>query len=1007
MRKRFIIACLLLCVPLIWSGATSAREAPAAFLHDAWTTENGLPQNDVHLVQTRDGYLWLGTNGGLARFDGNRFTVFDTGNTPGLLSNRILALCEDGAGDLWIGTQGGGLTRYSRGSFKTYTKADGLPDDQVFDLLSDARGLLWASTPKGLARLAGGRFEVYTTREGLPDNKAFIIGAGPDGGLWLATGDAVVRFIDGRFTAHRLIEGLPADWARHVSSAHVAGDGGLWLATKYGLARLAGERFEVVTRHPAEGAGAPGADTVVYVFGGRDGSVRLLTPNGLARYADGRVALEARLPGLAQLAGLGSIKACVEDGEGNVWVGTGGKGLHRYKPRQVMAYAAAEGLSDRGFIPITDDGEGGLWLGSVGLFRLRGGRFSPVPFDAAVRSLYRDRAGTLWVGTDGRGLYRLEQGRLLKEHPLNGELGGSAVGAIAEDREGNLWVGAGGDEGQEGGLYRLRGGEVTRYRTGDGLVSNDVRFIKQDSRGALWVGTTGGLSRLEGGAFTNYTTAQGLSNSHVRDVYEDADGTLWVGTYGGGLNRLRDGRLSRITTNEGLFDNVISRIIEDDRGNLWLSCNRGIYRVSRKELNDLADGRAASVTSIPYGVADGMLTNEANGGGQPAGWKAADGSLWFPTIRGVVRIDPARLDPPPPPVHVEQVLVGKSPADPRREVEVRPRQGDLEIRYTGISLGAPEQVRFQYKLEGKDADWVDVGTRRAAFYTDLPAGRYVFRVRASNNGAVWSTADASVPIVVIPPFWRTWWFVSCAAAAAAALAYALYRRRIARVEGARRAQEEFSRRLIASQEGERKRIAAELHDSLGQDLLIIKNRAALGLRLLEDPEKVREQIEQIVGTASQSIQEVRQIAYALRPYHLDEIGLTQALEELVERVAGSCPVALDARLDYVDDLFTADSAINLYRIVQEGLNNVVKHSGAGRASVSLRRGASELVLTIEDDGKGFTPGPEGGASPRRGLGLAGLAERARIIGAGLTVLSTPGRGTTLRLNLRLRGAYDG
>lgn len=434
-----------------------------------------------------------------------------------------------------------------------------------------------------------------------------------------------------------------------------------------------------------------------------------------------------------------------------------------------------------------------------------------------------------------------------------------------------------------------------------------------------------------------------------------------------------------------------------------MSGNRGVFRASRRELNDFVDGRTASVNCISYGVSDGMKSNETNGGGQPAGWKGRDGSLWFPTIEGVVRIDPDGLNLLPPPVHIEQVLVGKTPADTRRPVEVRPGRGDLEIHYTGLSLAAPEKVRFRYKLEGYDADWVDAGGRRVAYYTNAPPGRYVFRVTAANNDGVWSTEEAAVTVVVVPPFWRTWWFVSCAVAAVACAAFLLYRRRIARVERARRAQEEFSRQLMASQEGERKRIAGELHDSIGQDLLIIKNRAALGLRLLDDPAKAREQIEQIAGTASQSIREVRQIAYNLRPYQLDEIGLTQALEELVERAAGSCPVRLDSSIDYVDDLFPADSAINLYRIVQEGINNVLKHSGASAARVTVRRGAADLEVTVEDDGRGFAPEPREDGAARLGLGLVGLSERARMLGGRLVVRSAPGRGTTVRLNIRTRG----
>lgn len=987
---------------------TTAREPPAGYLHDAWTTENGLPQNDVRqLVQTRDGYLWMATFGGLVRFDGLRFTVFDTGNTPELRSNRILALSEDRDGTLWIGTQHGGLTSYRQGTFKTYTTRDGLPGDAVFDLEADRQGNLWLS-PGGLLRLRDGQFTLYTTRDGLPSNGTGDFTEGPDGSLWFRCADWIMRLREGRFERYR-IERFPDDWINNVASMTTAADGSLWVANGYGLVRIHDGSVSVLTTNREPHAPVLPRDFVAYTYKDREGNLRLLTPGGLARYEGGRVRLDTPLPQLSRLQiGLWTVKAVLEDREGNLWVGTGGKGLHRFRPRQIVAYTAEAGLADQSYYAITDDGAGGLWLGSPGphypLYHYRGGKFTPYDIGANARSLYRDRAGTLWIGTE-KGLYRLQGGRLLTEHPLNPELRRRAVvEAIYEDAAGNLWVGAGGDEDQEGALYRLKDGAAKKYQTGDGLVANDVRFITQDGEGALWVGTTGGMSRFKDERFTNYTTEQGLSHNYVREIREDADGALWIGTYGGGLNRLKDGRFTHINTRHGLFDNVVSRILEDDRGNFWMSCNRGIYRVSRNELTEFAEGRRASVTSIPYGVADGMKSSETNGGAQPAGWKTADGRLWFPTISGVVAVDPDHFNRLPPPVHIEQVLVGQTPADVRRPVEVRPGQGDLEIHYTGLSFTAPEKVRFKYKLDGYDQDWVDARDRRVAYYTNISPGAYTFRVAAANNDGVWSTGHATVQFVIVPPFWRTWWFVSFGALAVAAAAALLYRRRVGQFERARAAQEAFSRQLIESQENERKRIAAELHDSLGQELLIIKNRAALGLKLLEDSGRTREQIEQIAGTASQAIREVRRIAYNLRPYQLDEIGLTQSLEELVERVAGSCPVRFAASIDYIDDLCRQGPAINLYRIVQEGLSNVVKHSGATEARLLVRRHPQEVEVLIEDDGRGFAAAG-GAAGPRPGFGLTGLAERARILGGALSVDSAPGRGTAVRFRIPVQDGH--
>jgi signal transduction histidine kinase/ligand-binding sensor domain-containing protein len=986
------------------TGGAQAVRQPSRYLHHVWNTENGLPQNDVtQLIQTRDGYLWLGTNGGLVRFDGIKFTIFDSGNTPELRSNRILALAEDRDGTLWVGTQNGGLTSYSRGSFRTYTASDGLPDESIFDIEADRQGNLWL-TPGGLLRLTDGRFTLYTTRDGLPSNGSGDFHEAPDGSLWFRSADSIMRWHEGRFERYEN-KGLPKDWIFKISSMTVAEDASIWLSTGYGLVHFQNGKFTLLAANPDPNATVMPSMFVVKTFKDRAGKLRLLTPSGLARYEDGRVILDTPIPELSRLnSGLWAVKAVMEDREGNLWVGTGAMGLHRFRPRQVTAYTAETGLSDQGFIPITGDGAGGLWLGNSdavnSLYHFRGGNFTPYNFDAVVRSLYLGRTGTLWIGTN-KGLYRLQDGRLTTDHQLNPELRETFVQAIYEDREGNLWVGTGRDEQQDGALYRLKDGAVRKYQMSEGLVANDVRFITEDRQGALWVGTTRGMSRLKDGRFTNYTVEQGLSNNFVREIHEGADGTLWIGTYGGGLNRFKGGRFTHITTKNGLFDNIVSRILKDEQDNFWMSGNRGIYRVSRQELDAFADGRLPSITSISYGVEDGMKVNETNGGGQPAGWKAPDGKLWFPTIRGVVALDPSNLNSLPPPVHIEQVLIGQRPVDSRRPIEVRPGQGDLEIHYTGLSFIAPEKVRFKYKLEGYDDDWVDARERRVAYYTNISPGNYTFRVMAANNDGVWNTEASTIPIVVIPPYWRTWWFVSICVLAVAAVALFLYRRRIGKLERARAAQETFSKQLIESQETERKRIAAELHDSLGQELLIIKNRAALGLKLLGDADRAREQIEQIAGTASQAITEVRQIAYNLRPYHLDEIGLSQSLEELIERATNAYPIRFASDIDNIDDLLPKEAAINLYRIVQESLNNIVKHSGASEAKLLVRRNSREIEVVVEDNGRGFSDTT--GTSRKPGFGLTGLAERARILGGTLSINSLPDRGTTVRLNLRAQG----
>lgn len=978
------------------NGVCLAQGSPAKYVQDVWTTEKGLPQNTVTtILQSHDGYLWVGTFGGLARFDGMKFTVFETGNSPGLKSNRIITLYEDRAGVLWIGTEQGGLSRYSGGTFVTYTTRDGLPDNYVHSLAEDGEGGLWVATGGGLARLAGGRFTTYTTGDGLADNRIVLLGAGRDNSLWFVSARGLTHWRHGRFSAYA----LPADVDfTDTRSLFEGPDGSVWIA---GLRAFARFRDGAFTFYP--GGTRQTGHQPVSIFRDRAGELSFVMsgkPHGL----DGVKIITDR-----PLDGWAGAKAIIEDREGNIWVGSGRDGLFRYKAAQVTAYTAEDGLTDDVFQVIAGDGADGLWLGGPHLFHFRAGSFTNYtgradsPGAAGYWSVMRDRQGSVWAGSYA-ALHYFKDGRwaTYQAQQIHGVLRGRPVAAVYEDRAGEIWVGTGSDS-ELGGLYRFKDGVFTSYGAAEGLTLTDVRFITEDSQGALWLGGVSGMSRFKDGVFTNYTTEQGLSNNYVRDIYEDADGTLWVGTYGGGLNRLKDGRFTHITTREGLFDNIVSRILEDDNGNFWMSCNRGIYRASRKELNDLAEGRVKAINCVSYGVADGMKSNETNGGGQPAGWKDSEGKLWFPTVKGVVRIDPDNFNRLPPPVRIEQVLVDKTTANSHQSIRIQPSQSDLEIHYTGLSLTAPEKVRFRYKLEGYDRDWVDARERRVAYYTNISPGTYAFSVMAANNDGVWSTQDATLRVVVVPPFWRTWWFTSFSVLGVAAVAFLLYRRRVGQLERAHAAQEAFSRRLIESQENERKRIAAELHDSLGQELLIIKNRAALGLKLLEDNDRTREQIEQIAGTASQAIAGVRQIAYNLRPYHLDEIGLTQSLEELVERISGSCPVRFAARIDYIDDICPKDSAINLYRIVQEGINNVVKHSGATEAKLLISRSTREVEVLIEDDGQGFNPA--GDAARRPGFGLTGLTERARILGGALSIDSAPGRGTVLKLRIPVRDGH--
>lgn len=972
---------LLLALALSFTDAGTGH-----FVHDAWHTENGLPQSSVlAILQTRDGYLWLGTQGGLVRFDGVKFTLFNPSSHPGLTSSRIRTLYEDGDGVLWIGTEDGALVKFAQGVFTSVDNPDD-PLRSVWQIAGDATGGLWLSTRSGLVRYQAGRF----TRHARPDGSDLMpetaIVPDDEGALWFGTRWGLVRYADGTIRTFTAADGLPHDSVNAVLRAR---DGSLWVGTTEGLARLRGGAvagtYTTATGLTDNWISALHEDAA--------GNLWIGTGRGLNRIVGERIA-PLHVNGLPSTTNILSVAS---DREGNVWVGTVTRGLSRLKAARVSMLSVDNGLPHPSAAAVTEDANGNLWIANTcgGLVRYRHGAVRTyterdgLPADC-VWSLLAARDGTLWVGTWGGGLARLTGDRVTVQTHRNSGLVHDVVLALYEDRDGVIWIGT------IGGLHAFKDGRFTVYRAADGLVHDDVRFITQDRDGGIWAGTTNGVSRFAGGRFTNYTTANGLSHNSVRAIHQDADGVIWIGTYGGGLNRLENGRIVRYTTANGLYEDVVSRILEDDRGMLWMSGNRGLYRVSRAMLNDYAAGRIAAISCVSYGVTDGMRNHETNGGAQPAGWRTRDGRLWFPTIDGVASIDPAAPDNAlPPPVAIERITADGRALDPGAPVVLRPGRTMLEVEYTALSLVAPEKTGFMYRLDGYDDAHVNAGARRVAYYSNLPPGAYTLRVAASNNDGVWNMDGAAVNIVVLTPFWATWWFRAASVVALAGVVLLAHRRRVRGLQRRQALQEAFTRQLIESQENERKRIARELHDTLGQSLVLIKNQAAIG------HDRPAEAMQEISAMAAQAIGEVKEIAYHLRPYQLDRLGLTRALEALVERVATSTALQVSAAIDNIDDLLPKEAEINLYRIVQESLNNVMTHAAASAVTVAVARRGGHVHVTVEDNGRGFDrlalpPG-------HRGIGLAGIAERARLLDATHTLVAAPGRGTTVRLEIPLSG----
>ena len=963
-----------------------------------WQDSHGLPVNTINdIVRTRDGYLWLATDDGAVRFDGVRFTVFDATTTPEMSSIQIRVLEEDHAGHLWMGTLGGGLIRRTGDRFTRYTTKEGLSDDYVVSLLQDRAGNLWIGTlGGGLNLLRDGRFVAYTTKDGLPANSVLALAEDAAGDLWIGTSHGLSRLKDGRFTTYTTRNGLPGNV---VAALCWSRSGDLWVGTDgNGLSRFRDGRFTVYGR-----PNGLMSNRVSSLYEDRENALWIGTEGGgLFRYRDGRFAAFTMWEGLPS----NFVRRIYEDPDGDLWLGTEGGGVSQFREGPFGVYTETDGLANDNAITVFEDAAGNVWVGTfAGLNRYKDGVFTTyttqdgLPYNLIV-AISATSDGSLWMGSvEGRGLCRFKDGRFTTYTTTEG-LSSNNVYVVLGDRAGNLWAGT-----TDGGLNLFRHGQFTAYTTRDGLANNDVRSLYEDRAGNVWIGTSGGLSRFRDGRFTTWTTKDGLPAGRPVSLYSDHTGTLWMGTWGQGLIRFKDGVFTTIRTEDGLYDNVAHQILEDDDGNLWMGSDKGIYRASLEELNEFAEGRRAKITSVAYGVADGMLSRECNGG-KPGGWKTRDGRLWFATIKGVVVVDPRRRNWKPPRVAIERVLLDRQPFAADQVIRMRPGQDNLEIQYTDLSWSRPQQVTFKYRLAGLDRDWVDAGTRRTAYYSHVPPGNYTFRVIADNGESIWNTEGQSFRVIVLPPFYRTSWFLTLALFGMAGLVGLVWRRRVSQLQRAHAAQQAFSRALIASQESERKRIAAELHDSLGQRLVIIRN---LTLMVLNGATRdgAREQIDEISAEASQALGEVREISYNLRPHLLDRLGLTKAVEGLVQKAAAASTIAFATEIDDIDGVFPKGAEINFYRVAQESVNNILKHSAATEASLTVRRSAGRILLTVRDNGKGFDPGATQRVSRSGGFGLAGISERAALLGGHATIQSTFGEGTTITIRIDQRSVPDG
>jgi diguanylate cyclase (GGDEF)-like protein len=734
------------------------------YVQSSWALQNGLQQKSVMAIaQTRDGFLWLATEEGLVRFNGRAFVTFDERNAPGLGDRFIRSLAAAPDGSLWIGTMSG-LARYNGGKFESFRRQAETRID-IYDLCVGTDGSVWFSSDRGLRRLQNGVLRNYTTADGLPANGITGVAAAPSGVVWIATVKGLVSFESGRFTTYSKWDGLESE---PLNSVSIGQNGAVWIGARNGSLGL-WERGKITTWWKGNGA------RIDCLREDGDGTLWIAFEKlGLGRMRDHNLELLTRSNGLPS----DNPDWIFEDRERNLWVGWANAGISMFRDAKFTSFGNAEGLSSDSISSVIQAADGSFWVGTVdaGVNHLVNG--SVRAYSAAeglagksALGIVQSRDGSIWIGSGAGAATRMKDGRATSfriSGPLAPELP-----AIVQDRRGDLWFGF----DMPNGLARFRNGHFEQIP-----LEGRVKALAVAPDGALWIASyLYGLSELKDGVFRHYSVNEGLSSTFLTSVYVDPAGVVWAGTALAGLNRLNDGKITHYSVEQGLSDSTVSAMIEDDNGYLWLSGPRGISRVSLQDLNDYAEGRIKAVRSESYGYADGLRSIECNSAAQPGVWKAQDGKLWFATTAGLAIIDPLhiRSNEVLPIVQISDIsLDGKHQATIENGMRLGPGSGDVEITFQAPGFVAPERMQVRYRLGGVDREWIDVGTRRTATYSNLGPGKYRFEVKAANNDGRANKDPTSLDFRILPHYYQTYWFRGLCALCLGLLVWRIYLSRV-------------------------------------------------------------------------------------------------------------------------------------------------------------------------------------------------------------------------------------
>jgi len=965
--------CLLLSMP--FAHALDPQRQIAQFHHTAWTVKEGAPGQITALAQTDDGYLWLATQVGLFRFDGVRFERYEPPGTQAFPATSISTLYATADGGLWIGFRYGAVSFLRDGRLTHYGEAQGLPTSTVFRFAHGADGRLWAATFSGLVYLHNGRWYRAEGDWRVPGAQARTLFTDRDGTLWLASDVGIARLRKGA----QAFEALDVPVGR-ISQIAQAPDGGLWIAENEGGVRQLPLDGAVSTRALA----SPSAGLLF----DRDGTLWATTMGeGVRRLAQPSLpaSADAAFESFRQDDGLSAdyLLPVLEDREGTVWVGSS-RGLDRFRHTNVVPAMLPDGAQD---FAIVAEPDGTLLAGSRNqpLMELDGAHRRPLGLPPPLTAAHRDRDGTVWLGGPG-GLWTWRSGTLAPVTPLPVS-GYSGVQAMAHDADGVLWVSL-----NTPGIHRLQHGRWQQVRGRKGLPPGSSPLVLLSAAdGALWMGyARDQIAVMRGDTVQAIGRADGLDVGNVTALVERREGGIWIGGERG-LALHAQGRVRMLRMPADSPFRGITGIVQTRAGDLWLNGARGVLHVKAADLRHLFDADAPVYEQFDF--LDGMPGVPAQFRPIPTAVEGRGGRVWFSTTSGVVSIDPGaiRRNPVPPPVTVLSVTADDRPHPVGGGLlQLPPGTRNLQIAYTALSLSIPERVRFRYTLEGYDDGWQEAGTRRTAFYNDPGPGRYVFRVIAANNDGVWNEVGASLPLVIAPRYYQTFWFRVLCIVLGVSLVWIAYLLRLRQLSAQ-------IRERLQERHRERERIARELHDTLIQSVqgLILRFHAVAESLGREAPshaamERVLQRADDVMGEARDRVLDLRAPLPGDLPDMLAELG-----EELVPDHAADLRMVVDGDARSLDPLVCDE----VYRIAREAVLNAFQHARAGHVAIELVYATDVLIVRIRDDGVGI-PREILHAGSRSGhWGLAGMRERAQRVGATLDLHSIAGAGTDVVLRV--------